>query len=304
MSKMAEKTYTLVKKDDPTTSGFGYPHIADANLAFPLHQNPTFLPPSILSSSLRQISLILLTITAGTITCLVLIRRLRLCHGPKKTISETAATEWKMSYKAISLVVNFLLGTLGTYHFFFTLPYHTITTERIEGHEDMAILAKLQMAYQLWAIPMGLFFVDEPAEMLYHHVGVMVVGSLSAFFTNGFRYHDPFFFGLIESSSVPLVIMTVLKENPNVATRYPTANIVVSLSFCVLFLVTRVFMWLPQAYDFIRLAGLMCYTCSGFVCRVGFGSAITTCVFLTALQLVWAGKIMKGILDFVKVKKV
>ena len=268
------------------------PH-SDADLALILHRNPTFLPPSILTSSLTQISLILLSLIAGTIICLGLARRLRWCDGPKKTTSAIAADEWKISYKSVSLVVNFLLGAIGTYHFYFTLPSHTTITERIEGREDMAILANLQIAYQLWAIPMGLLFVGEPVEMLYHHIGAMVVALLSAFFTNGFRYHNPFFFGLIESSSVPLVFMNILKENPNLSKRYPTTNIVVSLSFCILFLVTRVFMWLPQAVDFIRLAGLMCYTCSGSVCLIGFGSSIVSCLILTTLQLFWANKIVR-----------
>jgi len=270
----------------------------DIKLVSSLHEKPTFLPPYQIRHSVTQISLILFALFFLNGVVLLTVRSFQWCHGPKKTHKNIATDEHKLAYRVVSIIMNGLLGVTGIYHFL-RLPEETTIAERITGFEELSILAYLQIAYQLWAIPMGVFFVPEPKEMLYHHIGVMVVGSLSAFFTNGFRYHDPFFFGLIESSSVPLVVMNMLRDSPKTATKHPVANALVGLSFALSFIVTRVFMWMPQAFDFIRLAAMMSYTCAGYLGKIGLVFSIVACFFLTALQLFWAGKIIRGVLAVV-----
>ena len=205
-------------------------------------------------------------------------------------------TPLQNSYKVASLVMNALLAGIGIYHFCVTLPEITTSTERIEGYEDLSILPSIVIAYNLWALPMGLV-IGEPTEMIIHHIAVLIVGCLAAFFTNGFRYHAPFFFGLIETSSVPLVIMNLFRENPDLDAKYPLASLATALCFAISFLATRVVMWLPQAADFLRLAGMLAYTASTASARVMLGASMVVCIFLTVLQLFWAFKIVQGLIN-------
>ena len=205
-------------------------------------------------------------------------------------------TPLQNSYKAASLVMNALLAVIGIYHFCNTLPETSTPTERIEGYEDLSVLPAIVIAYNLWALPMGLV-IGEPTEMIIHHIAVLIVGCLAAFFTNGFRYHAPFFFGLIETSSVPLVLMNLFRENPDLDAKYPLASLATALCFAISFLATRVVMWLPQAADFLRLSGMLAYTASTVSARVMLGASMVVCIFLTVLQLFWAFKIVQGLIN-------
>lgn len=262
-----------------------------------LHANPVLLPDLI--STVRSIVCCLMGLC---ILHLIIHSTVRGFVGAQSTggndSKQNRRTPLQNSYKATSLVMNGLLAGIGIYHFHVTLPNMSTPTERIEGHEELLILPCIIIAYNLWALPTGLL-ISEPTEMIIHHIAVLIVGSLAAFFTNGFRYHAPFFFGLIETSSVPLVLMNLFRENPDLDAKHPVASLATALCFAISFLVTRVFMWLPQAADFIRLSGMLAYTASTIGGRTMLGSSVVVCLFLTLLQLFWAAKIVKGIINAV-----
>ncbi len=262
-----------------------------------LHANPVLLPDLI--STVRSIAICLMGLC---ILHLILHSTVRGFVGAQSTSGndskQNRRTPLQNSYKATSLVMNGLLAGIGIYHFYVTLPNMSTPTERIEGYEELLILPCIIIAYNLWALPTGLL-IGEPTEMIIHHIAVLIVGSLAAFFTNGFRYHTPFFFGLIETSSVPLVIMNLFRENPDLDAKHPVASLATALCFAISFLVTRVFMWLPQAADFIRLSGMLAYTASTIGGRMMLGSSVVVCLFLTLLQLFWASKIVKGMINAV-----
>jgi hypothetical protein len=44
----------------------------------------------------------------------------------------------------------------------------------------------LQVGFQLWAIPVGLSYVDESTLMILHHVSVIIVACMAGFCTFGF----------------------------------------------------------------------------------------------------------------------
>jgi len=278
---------------------------SDLDVVSTLHGNPIFLPDpistaqSILSylAALAVLHLVLHVAVAGV--------------GKNKNRPKTsgggggaggARTQLQNSYKVTSLVMNGLLAGLGTYHFYFTLPNTTAASERIAGYEELGMLSAIIIAYNLWALPVGLA-IKEPSEMIFHHVAVLLVASLPAFFTNGFRYFTPFFFGLIEISSVPLVMMNAFRENPHLDREYPITSLIAGGSFAVSFIVTRVIMWMPQSYDFCRLAFLLCYTSESFGGRAILGAGILANFFLTALQLFWARKIINGVMDVLLLSK-
>uniref|UniRef100_A0A7S4IMR3 TLC domain-containing protein n=2 Tax=Odontella aurita TaxID=265563 RepID=A0A7S4IMR3_9STRA len=255
-----------------------------------LHSNPAFLPDHHIDQSLRQIGTVVAIITVVQLVFLQIFRS-RLSKGSDQS------SAWKSSYQFTNLLVNLFLGVLGIYHYYFTLPRPALTvSEKVEGWESLSIFSDIQIGYQLWALPVGYFFVGETSGMMFHHVQVVVVGCLSAFFWNGFRYVTPFFYGLIEISSVPLSVMNYFKTRPELIKERPTMYTVVRLIFSVVFLTVRVVMWVPNMFDWLKTCGILCYTCDNASCYAGLGLSMLAGFGLTVLQMVWASKIVEGLL--------
>lgn len=260
-----------------------------------LHSNPALLPDSHIRRSLQQIGAVVFVITAVQLFLLQNFRS-RLPKGA----SPNDASAWKSSYQLVNLLLNLFLGVLGIYHYYFTVPHPARTvSEKVEGWESMSIFSDVQIGYQLWALPVGYFFVGETPAMLFHHVQVVVVGCLSAFFWNGFRYVTPFFYGLIEISSVPLSIINHFKTHPDLIKKRPGLYTAVRLVFAFVFLTVRVVMWLPNMFDWLKVCGILCYTCTTGPCYAGLGLSMLAGFGLTVLQLIWASKIVEGLLKIV-----
>ena len=186
----------------------------DPDLFHEIHQVSTFLPAEENKESLRCI---LYVIAAITILHLLLLQAVKSWkRSGSGAVKEETADEkqaaslaaWKASYQITNLLVNFTLGCLG---FYYQTHIPWLGSEsimnKIVGYEHVKLFAIGQVGYQLWALPMGIFFVGETKGMLIHHVAVVCVGSVSTFVHSGFRYYTPYFYGIIEISSVPLSIM-------------------------------------------------------------------------------------------------
>ena len=263
-----------------------------------LHDNVALLPADQLLTSARRIASVVAIISTLYSFLVVFIRsarRMMVQDVSRKALPHV--TEWKTAYQITNLLVNLGLGLLGIYHYNYTVtkPSDTPTAARVEGWEDMSTFAELQIAYQLWAIPVGVFLVNEHGAMLFHHVCVIVVGSMSAFFTNGFRYFTPFFYGLIEISSVPLAVMNAFKGNPELSQRYPLANQLIRFVFSVSFLTVRFFMWMPNIVRYLHVAAMLGFTCRSTKCTVGCALSWWSAIGLTCLQLLWSYKIVQGV---------
>lgn len=218
----------------------------------------------------------------------------------------------KGAYQFTNMSVNLFLGLYGIYHYYASVPQmHLVPiTERIRGFPEFAIFGALQTGYNLWSLPIG-FVMKEPMAMVGHHIAVLCVGSLSCFSVHGFRYHAPFFFGVIEISSVPLSIMNFCKDNKDMKLKigknskgdFPLEKLggIIRPIFAITFLLVRVILWSPQILDVLRISGLLGYTCpSGdYVCRTALGSFWLSALFLTLLQFFWGSLVVKGILNAV-----
>lgn len=209
----------------------------------------------------------------------------------------------KGAYHATKLTFNLMLSLYGIYTFYFSVPQMDTVpiTERIRGFPEFAIFGALQTGLNLWSLPVGLMMKERPA-MIAHHVTVLFVGSSSCLSVNGFRYHAPFFFAVIEISSVPLSIMNFCKEEKELMTKnFPTLCTVIRPVFAIIFLIVRVILWLPQIIDVLRISGLLCYTCpSGdHMCRMALGGFWMSALFLTLLQCHWGLLVVKGLLRLV-----
>ena len=204
----------------------------------------------------------------------------------------------KTAYQITNMTVNLGLGGYGIYHFFFSLPAMDAVpiTERIAGFKEFSIFGAIQVGYNAWALPIGYYFMDEPISMLAHHIAVLCVGSISCFGSYGFRYHAPFFFGVIEISSVPLSIMNFCKNNKELVDgRFPKLFLRIRVIFVVIFLTVRVIMWTPLIKDVLFSSGLLAWTCETNACRIGVGSFWLSSFFLTLLQFYWAVLIIKAV---------
>uniref|UniRef100_A0A7S2ICW7 TLC domain-containing protein n=1 Tax=Helicotheca tamesis TaxID=374047 RepID=A0A7S2ICW7_9STRA len=274
----------------------------DLKLVMSLHENPTLLPEDHLQNSLYQI---LTTTAVITVVHLVLLATFTVVAGKKEQTGKGKSGSvdfWKASYQATNLLINLGLGCFGIYIVFFNFPSEVAISEKIEGNESWSIFADLQIGYQLWAIPIGIFFVNETTTMLCHHVSVIITASLAAFFMNGFRYYIPFFFGVIEISSVPLSIMNTFKNNKSWIDKYPGMYATVRVTFAVMFLITRVILWLPRIIDFLRICMVMIWTSESDTCRIVLGMTAAAASVLTSMQLLWARKIVEGLIKMSKKK--
>jgi len=256
-----------------------------------LHENAALLPLNNLQRSVYSIVFITLGITIFHKIIFDLVR-----HFRSREKGYSASVAWKNSYQLTNLAINTYLGVLGIYHYFFTITRPAVGADRVSGWESLAVFGHVQISYQLWALPVGYYFVNETPSMLAHHLQVIIVSCLASFFTNGFRYVTPFFFGLIEISSVPLSIMNHFKSSPELIDKYPGMYNVIRVVFSFTFLVVRVYMWLPNMFSFLHDCGILCITCDNCLCYAGLGISFVAAVGLTALQLMWASVIIKGLL--------
>ncbi|KAL3807931.1 hypothetical protein ACHAXA_009297 [Cyclostephanos tholiformis] len=217
---------------------------------------------------------------------------------------KTSIAAWKDSHQLTNLIVNLILGCIGTYFQIFHVPRYASTTEKIVGYEHMKFFAIAQLGYQLWALPIGIFFIREPREMIVHHVAVMCVAQFGAFYHCGFRYFHPFFFGVVELSSVPLSIMNSFKNNDNLIRTHPLIYRAVRWVFGVTFLLVRVIFWTPMYWNFFAI-GMVILSESklGIIRQVLFTGFFFAGAILTMLQYYWAGKIISGLANGPKMKE-
>ena len=114
--------------------------------------------------------------------------------GEKGDSAAEKKAAMKASYQLTNLLVNFALGMSGILYVM-NIDWGESMTNKIIGYAHLKYFSVAQVGYQLWALPVGLFFVGEERAMIVHHVSVICVCSVSAFVSCGFRYYTPYFYG-------------------------------------------------------------------------------------------------------------
>lgn len=205
-----------------------------------------------------------------------------------------SAKKRKVSYQLTNALTNLCFGLAGLYYEC-TLPKNLPVEETARGFVPLVYFSAAQLGYQFWAIPLGIFYTGEHWPMIVHHFTVIVVSCMSGFLSSGFRYWTPFFYGLIELSSVPLAVMNCFKDNPILIKRYPTQYRYIRYLFAASFLYIRIVMFVPREYTFLRDQFLLFSTRSILLYQIFMG-AVWLCAFiLLLLQMFWASLILKGI---------
>lgn len=252
---------------------------------------PTFLPMDHIGEKVLPG----IAIVVAILTCVYNIFFLLLVPLWDPTL--TASQKRKASYQLTNLFVNFVFGSMGLYYFLNHLPKNPTVDESVLSTPFLYLypLPCLQIGYQLWALPMGILVKETPA-MLTHHICVIFVSSMAGFLTIGFRFWSPFFFGMIELSSVPLAVMNSFKDHPKRIERYPNLYQLVRITFSLAFLFLRWFMYYPRKYIFLRQALWAIMSSESWTFKVFFTFVWVSSFIIASLQAIWGSLIIKGII--------
>lgn len=206
----------------------------------------------------------------------------------------------KLCYQITNVITNLCLAAIGLYCEYLLLPGEP----SIQGNEHIYHLPGAQIGYQVWSLVVGILLVDEKPEMLGHHLSLGWVACMPAFLVNGFRYWTPYYFGVVELSSVPLGIMNAFKDNKAWVQKYPQFYSNIRIIFAVTFIVIRNVMLVPHL-DYLRDLFLFTYLLPWD--NVGFKIYFTTiCMgsfFLFYLQLYWGYLVASGVIKTMSKKK-
>jgi hypothetical protein len=129
---------------------------------------------------------------------------------------------------------------------------------------------------------------------------VAFVGFITATATLGFRFYAPFFTGVVELSTIFLVLTKNLERNRALRKQYPRTSTAIRLSFAATFLCIRVGAWFAYLTvtlrDLFTLTGVVKWTptipWALVVPIIGFLPFLA----LTVIQLHWALLILKILL--------
>ena len=326
--------------------GYDYDWLAIVQTMQEVHDESVW-PGVTVPNSVVWNTLVPVTVTSTTVATLVFVA---LCHSTvleqaglltgleddeknhQQTTTNTTTTTTKqvllLKRKTAYAVVNFfftiLLTVAGLWFQWTTMTDRRSLsrTETVTGlvHDSHILyLSCWQMGWQLWALPIALWYpgVEDSSAMLVHHVAVLCVTSMTSFLHVGFRSFTPYFYGTIEGSTVLLILMNAYKQRP--AWRRPgTVGAVhytrIRLAFSAAFLLLRVLLWIPYKVQFLLylLAAVVVTTPDPNDTSHGSGGRVTvprlchyayvvnsvTSVLLSLLQLYWAFLIVQGLVRF------
>ena len=255
------------------------------------HELPTFLPNDFIVGTLAPA----MGVVAALCTVVYLVTFKIVESLAPKDVRVT-----KISYQITNLLFNLCIGLIGLHLEYGVLPtlssYHGTSLDRILwNHEELYLVSAMQLGYQCWAIPVGILSVGESMQMIFHHVAVVISTCQSGLMTVGFRYYTPFFYGVMELSSLPLAVMNAFKDHPEWAKRYPGVFQISRVVFAVSFIVIRVLMCFSRWTPFLRDNFVYLYTAEMGYYKLYLTVQWSLAVFLAYLQLYWATLIVKGL---------
>lgn len=225
-----------------------------------------------------------------------------------------------VSHQLTNGLINFTLGLYGTIicllaHY--KNPSEPILMASFSHYQDEILnhvvgyatvhhisFAAMQVGYNLWNLPFGYYLANEPPSMIAHHIMVIVTTSLSAYSNFGFRIHVPFFLGMYEVSTLPLVIVNYMKDHRAWVEQSSSLRAVRDLckvTFALLFLGIRIVLGTPHIYC-IATASFWAFTKMDvgsdvlpLMGRMWIAFVFMGHVGLAILQYYWAFLIVKGL---------
>lgn len=134
-----------------------------------------------------------------------------------------------------------------------------------------------------------------------------VIGFFSSFTYYGWNYYAPFFFGVIEVSSLPLSLLNAFNFRNDWVVTFPTLHLFTKIFFAIAFIATRVFLWNSNMHLFFKDTLSLIANNTKEIANVSSSTRLVTllaadvpALFLTFLQLFWAFKIFEALLIMVR----
>jgi len=272
----------------------------------PLHDSPTFVSPEFAQNNITTILYITFALSIFSIVSYIWAATFLFPGVQRKSSSKYPPTPLRASFQYVNIIFNAYLAYLGVYYLYFDplrfdKDNYDAVSERIQGWDHLAIISNAQIAFQLWSIP-HCVMLKEGTVMMIHHIFVLIIALMSAFFTNGFRFYTAFFYGIIEISSVPLSTMNML-ESHDLSKAYLLFDLFVKISFSICFIQTRVIMWNLRVRDFVYVCTGLLMSATTLSAKLSLSLIVVIVFFLTCLQLMWAGEIMKEVLKIIGITK-
>ena len=219
----------------------------------------------------------------------------RLCNYWPKLADKGTRLSDMMAFEIVAGIVLAYMGISGTIIWFQLNPNWDVTSinqdkylgysKHVEDHLLMPMLT-----YQAWQTVLCLILPDlTDWSMIGHHV----VTSLLAYVCMhpALHYYSCFFFGLAETTNIPLSIIDTFKYFPEYKQRYPMLDMCAQGVFVISFYGIRIIYWTIVQYElFIMLIPKLIDNTahSNVVVCIFAGAAL----FLSGLQWYWGYKIV------------
>ena len=155
-------------------------------------------------------------------------------------------------------------------------------------------LSAIQLGWQLWALPIGIYHVSESTSILLHHIAVIQTTFMTSCLYVGYRYYVPYFYGVIELSSIPLILMNLFKQRPKWKQQCTKLYLYIRIVFAILFIPLRIIYFTPRHLDLVRIKYWNLISHPILWLQIFYGSVFIGGCLLLVLQYYWAILILKG----------
>lgn len=227
----------------------------------------------------------------------------RACNWWPKPAEKGTRLSDIMAFEIVAGVTLAYMGIAGSIIWFQLNPnwdYTGIVEDKYLGYskhvEDHLLMPML--TYQAWQTVLCLILPDiRDWSMIGHHT----VTSLLAYVClhPALHYYACFFFGVAETTNLPLSIIDTFKYFPEYKKRFPMLDMVAQGAFALGFYGIRIFYWSMVQYELFNMLipKLLENTVHSRVVVCFFAGAA---LFLSALQWWWGFKIAQSIADVVR----
>ena len=192
----------------------------------------------------------------------------------------------------------FMCAYYGVTGWFFEVDDFATEEQRLYSVSPAAVkVLQTNFAFQTWDFAVSFLHKELNApEMLAHHslAALLCYWGLTMPYMH---YYAVYFMGVAEISSVPLVLVDAGKYYPDVSKRFPGVDLAAKLTFLACFVLVRDVFWVLTAIE-VWKDGLAVLAAGNFPAKYpGYvtASVLLTNVFFSALQVLWTGKLARGV---------
>ena len=213
-------------------------------------------------------------------------------------VKEARGKELNLAYPLVSFVatiqfVKYGFAALfdGTMADLNTDPYSRLNAE----HEGFAQLSQITFAYEVFNTLSSVVMPQyRTFEFLAHHILTMMIAKMSQ--THGPEFYGLFYLGIASVSTLFLVVVDIFRYGPkSLKQDFGVVNTAAQVLFALSFLLVRAVIWPLMNCAFWRdaIINLRDPPEDGGTWRPYLIGLLLANTFLGALQILWAGRIVK-----------